>query len=227
MEKDGQKFRKDSGRWAKNAAFFVIGLLAGIVIGAAATTIPGILQEQKKAEHLEETEKKIEKAGYDASKIVKLGGYKGIEVSLTPTEEDLQAEIEAFLEEHTNYEQLEGTAEEGDKVYAEIVAIVAGEEIESAGVKDYIDLGGGMYLSKIENTLIGMKTGKTKEIDIKVPKGCYGDDSIDGKTARFLLKLDFICGDTILPDYNDEFVQAVTSYHTVDEYNAYLKERLA
>lgn len=71
-----------------------------------------------------------------------------------------------------------------------------------------------------------MKTGKTKKVKIAVPDGTYGDDSIDGKTVEFKLTLHYICGDEIVPDFTDDFVQSISDYNTVSEYKAYLKEKL-
>lgn len=205
----------------KNIMLMLICFFVGIAAGIAAVRLPDWIRNQKNV-----AKKQTEEKGYDAVKIVKLGEYKGIKVTITPTEEELQEEIDAFLEEHVNYEQVKGTAEDGDKVHVQITASVDGNEADIAQMDDYMDLGSGLYLADLENAVIGMKTGQKKKVNIQVPKGYYGDNVIDGEEAVFQIKLDYICGDAILPDYNDEFVSAVTNYHSVKEYNAYLTEKL-
>ena len=59
-----------------------------------------------------------------------------------------------------------------------------------------------------------------------MPEGQYGDDELDGKTITFKAKLLYICGDSIIPEYNDEFVEAISEYKTVEEYNEYLAKKI-
>ena len=60
-------------------------------------------------------------------------------------------------------------------------------------------------------------------------KGEFGDDTIDGKKVTFKATAKYICGDEIVPEYNDDFVRNISDseFKTVDEYNAYLKAELA
>lgn len=197
---------------------FVVGALTGIAV----IKVPNWLKDRNNAAKIETAEK-----GYDAAEIVKLGDYKGIEVSLAPTEDEIQSEIDSLIEENTIYEQLKTTARDGDKVHATVSASVDGETADIADFSDFIDLGAGLELPEIEKTLDGMKSGQKKKVTIKVPQGHYGDSMIDGKKAEFAVTLDYVCGETILPDFNDDFVKDVTDYDTVKEYRAYLEKKLA
>ncbi|MBR1743456.1 MAG: hypothetical protein IJ733_16610 [Lachnospiraceae bacterium] len=217
-EKKGRTRKKADKRLVISS---VICFCVGIFTGVGAVKLPDWVKDQNNA-----AKQETEEMGYDAVEIVKLGEYKGIEVSLTPTEEDIQAEIDSLLEENTNYEQLKTTARDGDKVHATVTATVNGEQAESAELSDYVDLGSGMELPEIEDALIGMKSGQKKEVTVEVPEGHYGDSMIDGKKAEYQIKLDYVCGEPFLPDYNDEFVKEVTSYDSVKEYNAYLEKKL-
>lgn len=163
---------------------------------------------------------------YKITNCIKLGKYKGIKVSLAATDDDIQSEIENLQEEYTTYEEKKGTAKDGDKVYADFAGYVNGALVEAARGSDYIDIGSGEWIDGFEEAFIGMKTGKTKKVKIDVPEGTYGEDSIDGKTVEFKLTLHYICGDEIVPDFTDDFVQSISDYNTVSEYKAYLKEKL-
>lgn len=203
-------------------------LAGGLVIGFVAGTLFGFGFDRARTRIAKEKQIEKEKSGkyYEVAKEVTLGKYKGLEISLVPTEEDLQNEIDSVIQEYTNYEQKKGTAHDGDMVYGEFEGWIGGEKMDELCGSDYVDIGAMEWLEDFENAFIGMKTGKTKKVSIKIPQGTYGNDRIDGKTVKFKLKLKYICGDAIEPDYNNEFVQSISDYKTVEEYNEHLKEEL-
>lgn len=53
---------------------------------------------------------------YEADGFITLGEYKGINMSVEVTDEDVQEEVASILEDAENYEQLSGTAKTGDYV---------------------------------------------------------------------------------------------------------------
>lgn len=208
--------------------FFAVGLLIG---GFAAF---GYLKgkEGDKGDKKEEKEtskdglEEIEIEDFNANECVKLGKYKGLTISLAPTEEDLQSEIDSLLEEHTEYEQVKGMAQEGDMVFAEFEGYIDGKKMDTISGGDYVEIGSGLWLAGFEDAIIGMQCGQDKEFSVQVPDGYYGDAEIDGKTVDFKLVLKYICGESIIPEYNDEFVRSISNYKTTKEYDAYLKKRL-
>jgi len=208
--------------------FFVIGLSVG---GFAAFSFlkykegdKGDKKEKKEASTDDLEEIVIE--DYNANECVRLGKYKGLTISLAPTEDDLQAEIDSLLEEHTEYEQKKGIAQEGDMVYAEFEGSVNGKKMDTACGEDYIEIGSEEWVNGFEDAIIGMQCGQSKEFSVEVPDGYYGDEEIDGHTLDFKLTLKYICGESIVPEYNNEFVQSISNYKTTKEYDAYLKKRL-
>lgn len=208
--------------------FFAVGLLIG---GFAAF---GYLKSKEgdKGDKKEEKEtskdglEEIEIEDFNANECVKLGKYKGLTISLAPTEEDLQSEIDSLLEEHTEYEQVKGMAQEGDMVFAEFEGYIDGKKMDTISGGDYVEIGSGLWLAGFEDAIIGMQCGQDKEFSVQVPDGYYGDAEIDGKTVDFKLVLKYICGESIIPEYNDEFVRSISNYKTTKEYDAYLKKRL-
>ena len=193
------------------AAVFIVGILVGIfaVNGYQA------VEKKKEAKKKEEAE-----ANYVAEECVTLGEYKGMDVSLVPTDEDIQIEVDSLLEEHTEFEQKKGIAEEYDTVYAEFEGYVDGKKQESTCGKENITIGSGDWLPGFEEAFIGVKAGTKIKFSVDVPEGMYGDPELDGHTVEFKAKLLYICGDPIIPEYNDEFVEAVSKYKSVKEYNA-------
>lgn len=195
--------------------------LVGIVIGIACVGGYHALETKKKKDKQEAQE-----AAYKAEECVVLGKYNGLTVSLKPTDEDVQTEIDSLLEENTTYEQKSGTVQSGDQIYADFEGYINGKKKDDTCGSDYITIGSGEWLAGFEDALIGVKTGKTKEFSLEVPEGTYGDSTVDGHTIDFKVNVKYICGDSIVPDYNDQFVKSVTNYKSVKEYETYLRKKL-
>lgn len=207
----------------------MVALIVGILVGVAAGVflIPRMNQKDKKTDKKENRkEEEIVVEDYNANECVALGKYKGLKISLAPTQEDIQIEIDSLIEEHTNYEQKKGIAQEGDMVYADFEGYVDGKKMDSTCGGDYIEIGSGEWLEGFEDAIIGLQCGQSREFSVDVPEGTYGDEEIDGHTLDFKLTLQYICGESIVPEYNDEFVQSISSYKSTKEYSAYLKKKL-
>ena len=163
----------------------------------------------------------------DVKEYIKVGDYKSLNVSIAVTQDDIDAEIDDLREQNTIYEQIDGTVADGDMVYADIVGYVNGRRADDTCSTDYVIIGSGDWLEGFEDALKGVKTGTTAEFTIPVPMGTYGNDEIDGKNVKFNVKVGYICGESIIPEYTDDFVQSVSDYNTTDEYNEYLRQKLA
>ena len=199
----------------------VVSVLLGIIVGIGIVKI----YENKSSKSSKDV---IERGGNSESLLcVSLGEYNGLEISLVPSQEDIQTEIDYLLEEHTEYEHKKGIAQKNDLVYGTFEGYVDGEKIDSTCGSEYIQIGSGEWLPGFEDAVIGMKTGKTKIFPISVPEGTYGDETLDGKIVEFHLKLNYICGEPIIPKYNDEFVQEISDYNTTQEHRESIREKLA
>ncbi|MDE6852111.1 MAG: hypothetical protein K2J67_06425 [Lachnospiraceae bacterium] len=204
---------------------FMAGALLGVLIMAL------VLGRQGKnaASDGKNSDTKTISGNYDVQDCVELGQYDGITVSIAVTQEDIEAEVESLLDENTTYEQKTGKVQEGDMVYADFAGYVDGKKIEETSDSDYIETDSEDWLEGFSEAFIGAETGKEFSFDIAVPQDTYGDDSVDGKTVTFKATVKYICGNEIVPEYNDDFVQSISEseYKTTDEYNAYLKQELA
>lgn len=72
--------------------------------------------------------------------------------------------------------------------------------------------------------MIGMKPGEERDIEVTFPED-YHVKSLRGKVARFHVKLHEIRR-PVLRELNDEFVQEISEFQTVDEYVADLRKKL-
>lgn len=168
-----------------------------------------------------------EKLDYDPTKYITIGDYKGIQVSLEVTDEDVQDEVDSILEDHASYQELTGTTQTGQTIRASFEGYVDGTKKEDTCGEDYVELGSGEWLDGFEENLTGVNTGDSVVFTVPVPEGTYDDPSIDGKEVEFHATVLYICGEEVLPEYSDDFVKSISKkYKTTAEYNAYLKKKL-
>ncbi len=207
----------------------VIGIVAAAVLLVLAGAALGVgVMEKKMSDSMKEIVKE-KGATEDYLDYIKLGKYKGLSVSIAATEEEIQSEIDSLLEKYTTYEQIKkGKAVSGDLVYMEFEGFVDGTKTDDLCEADYVEIGSGdwSWLPGLEDALIGMKPGGKKKITVDIPDGATGMDSVDGRRAELHIQLKYICGDAIIPEYNDEFVESISEYSTTKEYNAKIKADL-
>jgi trigger factor len=90
-----------------------------------------------------------------------------------------------------------------------------------------VELGSGDWLDGFEDSLTGVNTGQSVIFTVAVPEGTYGDDAVDGRDVEFHATVEYICGEEIIPEYTDEFVQSISKkYTTTEEYSEHLKKKL-
>ncbi|GMA60549.1 trigger factor [Alicyclobacillus fastidiosus] len=160
---------------------------------------------------------------------VQLGEYKGISVedkAFDVTDESIENEIEQVLKGHASVEVVEdGEVQNGDTVSIDFLGKVDGEAFEGGEAENFeLEIGSGTFIGGFEDQLIGMKTGEERDIEVTFPED-YHVKSLQGKAATFHVVLHDVKR-KVLPELNDEFVQEVSEFDTVDEYRADLKKRL-
>jgi len=160
---------------------------------------------------------------------VQLGEYKGVEVEdkvFEVTDQDVEQEIENVLRSHAQIETVEdGAVEKGDVVTIDFEGTVDGEPFEGGEAEGFrLEIGSGALVAGFEDQLIGMKPGEEREIEVTFPEN-YHVKSLRGKVARFRVKLHEIRR-PVLRELNDEFVQEISEFQTVDEYMADLRKKL-
>jgi len=102
-------------------------------------------------------------------------------------------------------------AQQGDTL---VVDLVSGDE----GQHDYVvELGGGRLVPEIEDELVGMSAGETKEIEL----GRAGE----GEPVSVLASVKEI-KERVLPELDDELARSASEFDTLDELRAEIEERL-
>ena len=164
------------------------------------------------------------------SQYVTLGKYKGMEVDkeIGKVEDaDLQNRIDEILQESSTVEQIkEGTVADGDTVNIDYVGKVDGVAFDNGTAQGQsLTIGSGSYIEGFESGLIGAKVGDTVTVNVTFPEN-YGVDDLNGKDATFDVTINYIEGETKIPEWTDEFVRSVSEYDTTKEYESQLKVEL-
>lgn len=167
---------------------------------------------------------------YDLSDYVKLGQYKGIEyekIAVTVTDEDVAAKRDSILSDNATLTETEEPAKTGDTVNIEYVGKIDGAEFENGSTTGPVDivLGSSGYISGFDDGIVGMKSGETKDINCTFPDPYSRNSALSGKEAVFTVTVNTV-KTAVLPEYNDQFVRAVSDgkYDTTAEYDEYLRK---
>lgn len=155
----------------------------------------------------------------DASDYVTLGQYKGVEITAIPdvTDEEVETELAA---------RFRGTVEEGDTVNIDFVGKkddVAFEGGTAQGTE--LTIGSNTFIDGFEEGLIGVKVGETVDLDLTFPDPYENNPDLAGAPVVFTVTVNSING-VVGAEMTEEVIKANTSYATVEEYRAAVKEEL-
>lgn len=151
---------------------------------------------------------------------VTLPDYKNIEIP----EEEIAASDEDVNTIKTNMTHSFGTPSQikdravadGDTVYINYVGSVDGVEFNGGntnGRATALTIGSGKYIEGFEEQLVGAMPGDTVEVKATFPEG-YRDSTdkdgntmvLAGKEAVFNTTVEYIAGETVYPEFDDNFV---------------------
>jgi trigger factor len=159
---------------------------------------------------------------------VRISDYKGIEagkaaVTVEPAEVD--AEIERLRKRNARIESVEREARHGDTVVIDYEGFVDGVPFEGGKAEHHnLELGSGMFIPGFEDSLIGVKAGEERDIDVTFPEDYYAEE-LAGKNAVFKVRVHEV-KETILPELDDEFAKDVSEFDTVDELRADIEKNI-
>jgi trigger factor len=160
---------------------------------------------------------------------VQLGDYQEIEVTdkaFDADEDALEKEIESVRANHAEINVVDdGEVQTGDAVNIDFLGTVDGEEFEGGEAENYqLEIGSGMFIQGFEEQLIGLKPGEERDITVTFPED-YHVKSLANKAAQFHVTLHDIKRKS-LRDMDDEFVQEISDFETVDAFVEDLKKQL-
>ena len=160
---------------------------------------------------------------------VTLGTYKGVEiakVSAEVTEEDLDAEVKKVQEQNARIINVEDRpVQDKDDTVIDFEGFMNGVPFAGGKGENYsLTIGSHSFIDTFEEQLIGKKIGEETEANVTFPEE-YHAAELAGKPATFKVTVKEIKSKE-LPELNDELVQDISEFKTVDEYKADLKATL-
>lgn len=158
----------------------------------------------------------------------KLGEYKGItapKVVEPVTAEDVDKEMQTYIQRETRLVSVEREAREGDTVDIDFDGYKDGVPFEGGKAEHYsLELGSGSFIPGFEEQVAGMKEGETKELNVTFPED-YGAKELAGQPAVFKVKLHEV-KERQVPDIDDEFAKDVSEFDTLEEFKSDLERQV-
>ena len=158
-----------------------------------------------------------------------LGEYKGLTIEVPEykiPDDDMQKSIDALLEQHASTVVVTDRKTLGtDTVVFDFDGYSDGEKIEHGDAKNYtLDLAHSSFIPGFAEQLADRALGEEFEINVTFPEE-YHEKKLAGKPAVFKCKINEI-RTKVLPELNDEFVQKIGPFKTVDELKADIQKYL-
>ncbi len=160
---------------------------------------------------------------------VKLGNYKGIEVTKIEaevTDAEIDAEIEKLRDQNARNITIEDQpVADKDIIKLDYEGSVDGVPFEGGKAEDAeLVIGSHTFIDNFEEQLIGMNIGDEKEINVTFPEE-YHAENLKGKAAVFKCKINSITRKEV-PEADDEFAQEVSEFDTLAEFKEDMKKKL-
>lgn len=212
-------------------AMTACGPKAATVDTSAATETAGT---ETAAETETETETEVYYAyNYDLDSLVTLGDYKGLTYTIADTDvsdEEVEEEINYTLASYAEPSRItDREAADGDTVIIDFEGKIDGEVFEGGSAQDYaLTLGSKSFIDGFEEGLVGVTPGDTVTLDLTFPEDYKPNPDLAGKPVSFEVTLNYIEGEEVTPELNDEFVVSLglNDVKTVDEYREYVRGQL-
>ena len=160
---------------------------------------------------------------------VKLGKYKDLGIkkdTIKVTKEEINNELESIRNKFAEIVVKEnGEVVSGNTAVIDFKGVVDGKELEGGSGENYpLEIGSNTFIPGFEDALIGMKTGETKDINLKFPEN-YVED-LKNKDVTFTVTVKEI-KERILPEVDEElFKDLGEDIHSKEELETKIKEHL-
>ena len=125
---------------------------------------------------------------------------------VTVSDEDIEAVIDRMRSQATEWSVAEREAQDGDQVNVDFLGKLDGEAFDGGEAKAFdVVIGSGSLVGEFEESLIGLKAGDEKTIDVTFPED-YGVEKLAGQKAQFDITVNEI-KEAQLPEVDEAFAQ--------------------
>lgn len=179
---------------------------------------------------LEEGKNVVFKATITPVPEVTLGEYKGLKVAKDAVEvkdEQVEEQVKNILNHHAKMVDAEegATVANDDFITLDFKGEVDGVAFAGGEGKDYpLQIGSHSFIDTFEDQLVGLKVGEEKDVNVTFPEEYHAKD-LAGKAAVFHCKINSIKHKE-MPELTDEFAKASTSYESIEDMKAKLRENI-
>ena len=119
---------------------------------------------------------------------------------------DVDEAIKRIRKDRSDFVETDKKIEKDFKVFLDFTGKIDGKEFEGGNGKNVeLVVGSGTFLADFENGIIGMVKDEEKTIEVNFPEN-YGQKSLAGKKAEFLIKINKILY-SIIPDLDKNFLE--------------------
>lgn len=174
------------------------------------------------------------------NKYITIGEYKDMEVEYTAaqteiTDEDVQSQIDSFLESHYVDQGKDAKAKKGSVVNIDYEGIMDGEAFQGGTAEGYdLELGSKSFIDGFEDGLIGAKKGQKLDLDLTFPEEYPNNPDMAGKEVTFHVTVNSVQSKLTEKEFTDAYVaENIKTYKdsngnetevtTVDAYKAALR----
>jgi trigger factor len=155
-------------------------------------------------------------AEVDVRPDIALPDYSGITVevdAVSATDDDVDQRITELRQRFGTLKGVDRPAQDGDFVSLDLSATIDGEEIDTVKGVSY-EVGSNNMLEGIDEALVGMSGGETKEFQAPLAGGDH-----EGQLADCIVTVQSV-KERELPELDDDFAQLASEFDTLDELRA-------
>jgi trigger factor len=155
-------------------------------------------------------------AEVDVRPDIALPDYSGITVevdAVSATDDDVDQRITELRQRFGTLKGVDRPAQDGDFVSLDLSATIDGEEIDTVKGVSY-EVGSNNMLEGIDEALVGMSGGETKEFQAPLAGGDH-----EGQLADCVVTVQSV-KERELPELDDDFAQLASEFDTLDELRA-------
>lgn len=164
-------------------------------------------------------------AEVDVRPEITLPDFGTLAVEVDPIEiadEDVDAQLLSLRQRFGTLTGVDRAVEDGDFISIDLSATVDGVDVPEASTTGLShEVGSGQLIEGLDEAVIGLKAGESKEFTTKLVAGEHAD-----KESLVTVKVDTV-KKRELPEADDEFAQMASEFDTIEELNADLRERVA
>jgi trigger factor len=122
----------------------------------------------------------------------KLGNFKSLKIEkklVEISENDIKKTIDVLIKQRAVFENTKRASKMGDQIVVQLVSFIDNEQIESTG-DQYLEfvLGDSKRIKAVDDQLIGINAGETKEFEIKYPKD-HNPAQLANQNVKYQIKL--------------------------------------